>query len=268
MNNIERPESSKRELLLASLENREIFEEILPAMESLARQLESNFRSEKYDVVVGEDDSGRIPTLILWKLYELISKKGSRCIFANGLSGGKKKPSKIPLSTNTSVLYITEYVMEGYTTNRTITKTEGIKKSNVDLAIVWNNINDFENTAKPRHQTPFGRELQKNTNLIFVGANKKTYAPGLYERKDLSGIRTHFSGTKDLIYLEHENIQRAFSKKYPKDTRTTKPILMTGDRLKTVKQEQRQKGLDIIRSSHGDALKIADYLYQMLNPTP
>lgn len=129
--------------------NFEFMTEIEPAMISLVKQLKDRIESGEYDRLLSDDAGGRIPTLILRKIFQ--EKGPDKDIQTNFLLAGRKfkflddnEGSKthdylknIIRDPSKTVLVVTEYVATGPTMGKIIRALERAGVKNLDIATMW-----------------------------------------------------------------------------------------------------------------------------------
>lgn len=228
------------------------FEEEFKELESLVlpliEKLKENIDKGEYDVLLGDDASGRIPTLILRgiinernrKLHPELRSSESE-IKTRFVAGGQIKSrdtlkaaiKEIESGVKKKVLVVTEYISSGRSMERfsTILKELNIPfdiatlRSEFDagqsnfqkLSSKLKDIGEFFNISDPR--SDFGNEsikLPQNSKFYYgEGTYNIDTPPLVYKDHKMSGvIKSHPADPYATLYKKH------FSKKYDKDLTT------------------------------------------------
>lgn len=179
-------EKSAQEYTYKEIENLE------PLALNVVRQLKEAIEKNEYDLIIGDDRSGRLPALILGKIinkYHSDNKSIKTIFIAGGNSGSwsEEKQDRIVehikgVAANLKkALFVTESIGLG---GGTISFIESLEKANLDFGIVcfepgfdadyYNALDEFS-----RHKFVIGRQKSKSEDYVthriigsFTGVHK------------------------------------------------------------------------------------------------
>ncbi len=166
------------------------------AMMSLTTQLKPNLEMGKYTLLVGDDTSGRLPTLVLRDVIAEIQKRNGRePIPTQFLQGGREVPDEVvekqvqemekrhKISFQESfgrVLLVTDTIEKGRTMER-YARFFGEEGIDFDIATVGLS-DEFESYIT------FGRTHLPHDTRVFFG--QKGIPSGIFKRAHLTGLKS------------------------------------------------------------------------------
>lgn len=200
--------------------------EIKKYVENLVLELHKNIESDKYDVLLGDDASGRILTLILREIInEVRKRKGeNEKIVTKFIAGGKgfswnmkkienaqKLLDKMKLEGK-NVLVVTEYMFDGIGLLR-IAKLLSQSGINFDCAVLATRY------KKKYYLKKFSSVF--NRKNLFIG-NEQKRMPILYGDYELAGVRKGYyddilTQKNSSIPQEYINVTRSQVKELSKE---------------------------------------------------
>jgi adenine/guanine phosphoribosyltransferase-like PRPP-binding protein len=193
----EQPEVSGEESII---ENEEVKELELPCLE-VVYKLRDRIEKSEYGTIVGDDASGRIPTLIvgnaIGKIYEKNGNESPQILFLAG-GGGKEKVEEIvdylkeisargKFDAGRRVLLVTDYLVTGSSIEPILS---AFRKMGIE--------SDVASTFSTKGEKYWNNFL--NTRVV-IGAGEAE--PGIYGRHNLSGVHK----------ISEEVIARSFKKR-------------------------------------------------------
>jgi hypothetical protein len=178
-------------------------EEIMPAMQSGIAELKNAILTGEYTALVGDDTSGRIPTLILRGVISHVNTALGRpslpAIFVKGryeeLSSldeqrlSQKMRALSKRSDNPRALIVTEYMSGG-------SHVAGIGKVIHSAGVAY----DIFATGRPSDINSYrNRGVLRNDENVFPASVGLGSFPSLHRNRKLSGYRERFNGFNEAI---------------------------------------------------------------------
>lgn len=175
-------------------------EELQRPLESLVEELLPHIREGKYSLLIGDDTSGRIPTLILRKVINSVYGKIGipdipTVFFSPGLASTEdetklreKAIREYILRPNTRALIATEYIRFG-------TAVAGIgdplRRIGIacDIATIGATFKNKSNMSMSHLDLNYQlKNLISNGTRIFIGDSSSGSCPRIYSAEELNGI--------------------------------------------------------------------------------
>lgn len=172
------------------------FGEIADLEEPITLIIEQILRDgERYDLIVGDDKSGRIPTLIVGKvLNALVQEQGQDPIPVRFLwDSSSNMPTDLRKILQDleekpeRTLLVTEYVANGYTIEKF---KDMFQKEELNYDVATISIEHEEETYRRKES------ISSHTSLYFYDQNSRI--PGVYGKPHLSGLLSGFANNKTI----------------------------------------------------------------------
>ncbi len=168
--------------------NFEEFSDLKKQIGKLVTKLKAAIEKEEYTTLIGDDASGRIPTLILKKITEKVTTKPIKTLFIAGGKGHYWETEKVENTENKlddildqikgRVLFVTEYMSEG---EGMVKMAEQLENKGIDF--------DIASVASGKNDKEYERnfEIFKRHGLI-IGHEDALMGPAVYNEKEISGV--------------------------------------------------------------------------------
>ncbi len=159
---------------------------------SLCEQMKTKFETGAYDAIVSDDTGGRIPTLLLSKIYKEVSDKEFPTLFvATGKGYWPKDQNQEKLLSDylergvggsKKVLVVTQYLRTGETIDHLIAALKQTGVTEVEIAALEDSPMNFENSEADNiyvggHLDRRQRDFVENHTLLSGISKSKQYSP-------------------------------------------------------------------------------------------